>query len=336
MTKKTVLITGACGEIGQALVKILSEEESLELITVDLKEIPEKLAGRSVHLIGNLLDNKILTDIQENFQLNQIFHLAAVLSTKAEDDPLLAHQVNTCGTIDLLDMAAQQSIQAGKPVQFIFPSSIAVYGLPDLETKNNIPPLKEDQFNNPKTMYGCSKLYCEKAGQYYSHYYKQLDENISSRLDFRAIRFPGIISAFTVPSGGTSDYGPEMIHTAAQGKRYDCFVRPEVRIPFMIMPDAVKALLDLASATEEKLTRRTYNISSFSYSAEDFKNLTLNGFPKAEIHFQPDPRRQAIVDSWPAEVDDQPAREDWGWSPSQDVNQDCQEYLLKNIIDLYS
>jgi nucleoside-diphosphate-sugar epimerase len=163
-----------------------------------------------------------------------------------------------------------------------------------------------------------------------------LEDNSAVRLDFRSLRFPGIISAFTVPSGGTSDFGPEMIHAAAQGHKYDCFVRPDVRIPFMTMPDAVKALLDLSSAPEENLSRRVYNITSFSFSAEDFKTLALDGFPEAEINFKPDPARQAIVDSWPADIDDSPARNDWGWKPTQDVGKSCQEYLLKNITKRYS
>jgi len=336
MPKKTVLITGACGEIGQALISILSEDESLEIITLDLKSLPNEFNGKTTHLIGNLLDKPLLEKLEENYIFGQVFHLAAVLSTTAEHDPLLAHQVNTCGTIDLLEMAARQSSILEKSVQFIFPSSIAVYGMPDLQTKINTPPIKEDQFAEPTTMYGCSKLYCEKVGVYYSKYYKQLEEKPPIRVDFRALRFPGIISAYTVPSGGTSDFGPEMVHAAAQGLKYDCFVRPDVRIPFMIMPDAVKAILDLASAPKEKLSRRVYNVTSFSFSAEDFKTLALTGFPEAEINFLPDPKRQAIVDSWPADVDDQAARSDWGWSPARDMDRSCQEYLLKNIIDRYS
>jgi nucleoside-diphosphate-sugar epimerase len=336
MPNKTVLITGASGEIGQALVKILSKENSLEIITVDIKQVPPELHGKSTHIVGDLLDKNLLKEISGKYKLNQIFHLAAILSTKAESDPLLAHQINTCSTIDLLDIAAQQSILREEPVQFIFPSSIAVYGLPDLETKDTIPPVKENQFNEPTTMYGCSKLYCEKVGIYYSQFYKQLEEKSAMRLDFRSLRFPGIISAFTVPSGGTSDFGPEMIHAAAQGLRYECFVRPDVRIPFMTMPDAVKALLDLASAPKQDLSRRVYNVTSFSFSAEDFKTLALNGFPEAEIHFQPDPPRQAIVDSWPADIDDSSARSDWGWAPTQDAGKSCQEYLLKNITERYS
>lgn len=336
MPETTVLITGASGEIGQALIHSLAEQPSLNIVSVDLKPLPSDLSGKSNHIIGNLLDKSLLEQLQNEYHFSQIFHLAAMLSTSAEHQPLLAHQVNTCSTIDLLEMASRQSQLAGESVQFMFPSSIAVYGLPDLATKDSLPPLTEDQFTEPTTIYGCSKLYCEKVGVYYSSHYGQLAETPPQRIDFRAVRFPGIISAFTVPSGGTSDFGPEMIHTAAQGKAYDCFVRPDVRIPFMVMPDAVKALLDLARAPQMKLKRRVYNVTSFSFSAGDFRDLTLTAFPQAVINFTPDPPRQAIVDSWPAEIDDQAARSDWGWIPDQDADQACLDYLLKNIMQRYS
>ncbi len=336
MPDRTVLITGASGEIGQALIKALSEDNSLQIISVDLKPLPANLEGRSTHIQGDLLDKNFLPGLGEKFSFNQIYHLAAVLSTTAEHNPLLAHQVNTCGTIDLLELAAHQSQIQNQPVKFIFPSSIAVYGLPDLATKNLQPPLKEDQWTEPTTMYGCSKLYCEKVGSYYSEHFHQLSDQVPVRLDFRSLRFPGIISAFTIPSGGTSDFGPEMIHAAAQGKPYNCFVRPDVKIPFMVMPDAVRALLMLAEAPAKNLRKRVYNITSFSFSAEDFKNLALEGFPAAKINFVPDAPRQAIVDSWPADIDDAAARSDWNWKPAYQAEQACQQYLLENITKRYS
>lgn len=331
MPKRTVLLTGASGEIGQALIHSLAEEPNISLVTVDLKPLPGNLKGKSFHIIGDLRDKELLFSLEKQYQFQLIFHLAAVLSTTAERDPLLAHQVNTCSTIDLLELATRQSQNQSLPVKFLFPSSIAVYGLPDLETKQKIPPINECEWNNPTTMYGCSKLYCEKAGIYYSEYFQQLADQEPIRLDFRALRFPGIISAFTIPSGGTSDFGPEMIHSAAQGKPYDCFVRPDVRIPFMVMPDAVLALQMLAEAPGEKLHNRVYNVTSFSFSAQDFKDLAQKSFPGAEINYTPDLKRQAIVDTWPADIDDSAARGDWNWKPRYDVQAAWQEYLLQNI-----
>jgi nucleoside-diphosphate-sugar epimerase len=335
MSGKSVLITGACGEIGQALIQTLSQRNDSEIISLDLKPLPESLKGLTNHIEGDLQDKGLLRKIEEGHHYTEIYHLAAVLSTTAEKNPLLAHQINTCITIDLLEMAVRQSQAGDQPVKFLFPSSIAVYGMPDIQSKKSHPPVKENQFINPTTMYGCSKLYCENVGTYYSEHYQQLDEDIPTRIDFRAIRFPGIISAFTVPSGCTSDFGPEMIHSAAQGKPYSCFVRQDVGIPFMMMPDAVRSLTMLADAPPDNLNQRVYNVTSFSYSADEFKKLTEKGFPGAEILFQPDPKRQAIVDSWPADVDDTPAREDWGWHPLLENEEDWQSYLLENIRNHY-
>lgn len=336
MPVKKVLITGACGEIGQALIQSLAEEGMSEITSLDLKPLPDHIAEYSRHLQGDLLDKDLLASLEKDFDFSHIFHLAAVLSTTAEKDPILAHQVNSCITIDLLEMAARQSQAGDTPVKFLFPSSIAVYGLPDLKTKNSVPPLKETQFNEPTTMYGCSKLYCEKVGIYYSENYQQLSDQAPTKVDFRAIRFPGIISAFTVPSGGTSDFGPEMIHAAASGKPYDSFVRSDVTIPFMMMPDAVRSLILLADAPRNVLQQRVYNITSFSMSAGDFRDMARVGFPDAQINFRPDPKRQAIVDTWPVDIDDTPARKDWKWKPVFEDPTICQNYLLENITSHYS
>jgi len=336
MQEKSILITGASGEIGQALIESLSESTTDQLVSLDLSPLPESLEGQSTHIVGNILDKNLLTELAAEYRFQTIYHLAAMLSTTGEHKPLLAHQVNTGGTLDLLDIAAEQSQRYDQPVKFIFPSSIAAFGLPDLETKQKYFRIQEDQCTNPTTMYGCTKLYCEKVGSYFSEHYLQLNEEQPTRLDFRALRFPGLISAFTVPSGGTSDYGPEMIHAAAQGQPYACFVRPEVRIPFMVMPDAVRSLLLLAQAPAGNLSRRVYNVTSFSLSAQEFSEMVAEAFPEAEIYFAPDEKRQAIVDSWPADLDDSAAREDWGWEPQYDASRACQDYLLPNIRRRYS
>jgi nucleoside-diphosphate-sugar epimerase len=173
-------------------------------------------------------------------------------------------------------------------------------------------------------------------GIYFSEYYRQLAVEQPVMLDFRAIRFPGLISAFTVPSGGTSDYGPEMLHAAAKGEPYACFVRPDVRIPFMAMPDAVKSLLQLNAALAEALSQRVYNVTSFSLSAEEFRAQVLRYFPDAEITYEPDLKRQTIVDSWAADMDDSAARRDWGWAPDYDLDRAFGEYLVPNIRARYA
>jgi nucleoside-diphosphate-sugar epimerase len=149
------------------------------------------------------------------------------------------------------------------------------------------------------------------------------------------VRFPGLISAVTVPSGGTSDYAPEMLHAAAGGEPYACFVRPDTRIPFMAMPDGVDALLELAQAPRDRLTRTVYNVGGFSPRAEEVRARVLAAFPSATITFQPHQKRQQIVDSWPADVDDSAARRDWGFSPRYDEAKAFEEYLVPTIRQRY-
>jgi len=239
------------------------------------------------------------------------------------------------GTLGLLKLASEQSQWRGEPVMFIFPSSIAAYGMPDQETKSRYPQVREWEWNYPRTMYGCNKLYCEMLGIYYSQHFRQLAAERPVMLDFRCVRFPGLISAFTVPSGGTSDYGPEMLHAAAQNKPYDCFVSEEACIPFMAMPDAVTALTLLAAAPQTALSRRVYNVTSFSLTAAEFRDRVLQYFPGAEIAFNPDKKRQGIVDSWPAGLNDHDARRDWGWEPAYGVERAFAEYLVPNIRKRY-
>lgn len=336
MRKKVILITGAAGEIGQALVKKFLAEGHHDLLTLDLKALPYGLNGRITHIQGDVLDRNLFARLVTEYNIDTIFHLAALLSTRSEFAPALAHQVNVNGTLALLQLAAEQSQHRGKPVRFIFPSSVAAYGLPDLETKARDFYVREWDWNLPTTMYGCNKLYCEQLGTYYSHHYQQLAETTPTMLDFRSVRFPGLISAFTVPSGGTSDYGPEMLHAAAQHKPYACFVRPDTTIPFMAMPDAVKSLLHLWDAPRDALTRDVYNVTSFSLSAAEFRELVLEAFPDAEITFKPDLKRQGIVDSWPAGLNDKLARRDWNWQPDYDVQRAFQEYLVPNIQKRYA
>jgi len=333
-----VLITGANGEIGRALLQRLHAEGRYKVVTLDLTPLPDHAKPYCLEsYAGNILDRNLLDQIAAHHELDAVFHLAALLSTRGERDPELAHQINVEGTLHLLRMAQQQTDRLGRPVRFLFPSSVAVYGLADLATKAAAGAVREEEHNEPITMYGCNKLYCEQLGSYYSHNYQQLAETTPVMLDdFRAIRFPGLISAFTLPSGGTSDFAPEMIHAAAQGEPYRCFVRPETRIPFMAMPDAIKALLQLASAPVERLTRHVYNVTSFNPSAEEVAEIVLMAFPNAEITFAPDMRRQSIVDTWPAQVDDQQARLDWGWQPDYDLANAFDQYLIPNIRERYT
>jgi nucleoside-diphosphate-sugar epimerase len=332
MRRPVVLITGASGEIGHGLITALSEDGSRPILTLDLKPLEADLARRvERQYVGSVLERNLLERILSEYEIDLIFHLAALLSTRGEFTPVTAHQVNVEGMIFMLEFAQAERVSHGRPVTFLYPSSVAAFGLPDLTEKARVGKVKEDDFNQPATMYGCNKLYCEQLGRYYSERYKQLSAEPVSRIDFRCVRFPGLISAATIPSGGTSDYAPEMIHAAAQGKPYNCFVRPDTRIPFMAMPDGIEALLKLAAVTGDHLTRRIYNVGAFNPSAAEIRDLVVNAFPGAAISFVPDLKRQGIVDSWPADVDDSAARKDWGFAPKLDLKHAFSDYLIPAI-----
>jgi len=310
---KRILVTGANGEIGHSLISKFSQDKRHQIVALDLADLDSSLKEK-VHtsIRGDILDEQLLTKLFKTYKFDIVFHLAALLSTASERNSLAAHNINTTGSLNLLSNAAENN------TIFIFPSSIAVYGISDKKRKK----VKEEEYNNPTTMYGCNKLYVELLGNYY---------NKSKHFNFRAVRFPGIISAETMPTGGTSDFGPEMLHAAAQQKDYECFVRPDTKIPFIVMPDAVKALLSLAFANGKQIKRYVYNVGSFSISAKEIEKYAKKLLHSIKITYKPDRKRQAIVDSWPEDVDDSKARKDWGWAPDFNEKRAFEKYLIPMI-----
>jgi len=336
--RPVALVTGAGGEMGHGLIHHLAEAGAWDILALDVRPLDPELARRCAEVrIGDILDRHLLEWLRAEFEIDTVFHLAALLSTRAEFVPETAHEVNVLGTLSLLRLALEEARSHGRPVKFLFPSSIAVYGLPDLETKRRAGPVTETEWTQPVTMYGCNKLASEHLGRYYARHYRQLAvPRERTGVDFRAIRFPGLISGATVPSGGTSDYAAEMLHAAAQGRPYACFVREDTRIPFMAMPDAIAALRRLTEAPGESLGRLVYNVRGFSPSAGDLARMVRAAFPEASISFAPDSRRQAIVDSWPEDVDDGPARRDWGFRPRYDLEGAFTEYLVPDVRRRYA
>src|SRR3989475_12302827 len=298
MRKPVVLITGAGGEIGHGLVARLSSAGA-PIITLDVAPLdPALIPLVAREFTGSITDPSLLERILAEFEVDRVFHLAALLSTRSEFTPITAHHVNVEGTLNLLEFAQKEGESHGRSVVFVYPSSIAAYGIPNLETKARAGRVRDDAYMQPMTMYGCNKLYCEQLGRYYTRHYKQLAADAATRrVDFRCVRFPGLISALTLPSGGTSDYAPEMIHAAAKGEPYACFVRPDTTIPFMAMPDGVDALLTLAAAPRARLTRTAYNLSAFSRSAAEIRDVVVAAFSNAKIDYQVDAKRQGIIDS---------------------------------------
>jgi len=337
MNKSTVLVTGANGEIGHGLIGHLAESDGVQIVAIDMNPMDKTIKAKCHKtIVGDILDFGLLETLSTAHDFDTIYHLAALLSTRAERQPTLAHRVNVDGTLNLLEIAITQSRLQGREIEFIYPSSIAVYGLPDTATKHRAGKVKESEWCEPRTMYGINKLYIEQLGRYYTHYYRQLDaEPAKGRVDFRGVRFPGLISALTVPTGGTSDFAPEMLHQAAQHLPYNCFVREDTRIPFMTMPDAIKALLHLQAAPRERLTRLVYNVGSFNPSASEVYARIRKDFPDANVRFTPDHKRQVIVDSWPEDVDVSSARADWGFKPEYDFEKAFSEYLIPAIRNRY-
>ena len=339
---QAILITGAGGEVGHGLIRALSNAASggngAGVVALDVRELDPELRERCMEtFVGDICDRSLLARLIAMFEITEVYHLAALLSTRGEFVPETAHQVNVEGTLNLLNLSAEQARSHGQRVRFNFPSSIAVYGFNSLKEKEAAGAVGELDHLEPHTIYGCSKLYCEHLGRYFAKHYRQLAEDRTPDvIDFRCIRFPGIISAETVPSGGTSDYGPEMLHAAAQGKPYACFVREDTRIPFMTMPDAIDALLCLARADLNKLSRCVYNVRAFNPSAGEFADEVKKHFRGAKITFSPDVKRQQIVDSWPADVDDSAARRDFGFKPQHDLKAAFADYLVPSIKSRYA
>jgi nucleoside-diphosphate-sugar epimerase len=318
MAKRTAFVTGAGGEMGHLLIPQLAALE-FDVVALDLVALPESIRALCTETVeGSILDVAVVEEVFRRHAPTHVFHLAAILSRKAELDPELAHRVNVDGTFNLFKLCDRPD--AAEPMRFMFPSSIAVYGLPSAAVKKEAGAVRETEWTVPDGIYGCAKLYCELFGA-------RLQRS-KGRPDFRAIRFPGLISADTLPTGGTTDYAPEMIHAAAQDKPYDCFVGRDSRLPFMTMPDGVEALIKLALADPDKLTRRSYNIRGFSATAAEIRSEVLKHFPDAEIGFEPLPARQALVDSWPADVDDSAAQRDWGFSPRHGLANAMADYLV--------
>ena len=318
--------------MGHLLLPAL-KSRGYELVSVDLQPLPPALAATCrFAAVGSVVEPTLMADLFHDHRPDAVFHLAALLSSKAERDPDLAHEVNVTATLNLFRLCRERAREAGHDVRFVFPSSIAVYGLPDATTKTAAGAVKEDEWNRPAGMYGCNKLYDEMVGSYFT---ARARRDRTPGLDFRAIRFPGLVSAETLPSGGTSDYAPEMIHAAAQGQPYSCFVSAETRMPFMTMPDAVDAIQRLDAAPADRLTTRVYNIGAFSPTAGEIRDAVRVHYPDLRVAFEPVAWRQSIVDTWPADVDDSRARADWGHAPRHRLQDALANYLVPALSHRY-
>lgn len=283
------LITGAGGQIGADLIRVLSAAGH-EVIATDLK--PRTSDAHVTWRALDVVDGAAVDRVIDETRPDTVYHLAAILSATGEKNPTLAYAVNQTGTWNVLEACRTRGV--GK---LLFTSSIAVYGpgLPD--------PTPDDVGLYPTTMYGVTKA----SGEMLCEYYRK-----KQGLDCRGVRFPGLISA-SLPGGGSTDYALFMYVDGVRRGAYQAFARPDTRVPLMYMPDGVRALLELAAAPRERLTRAIYNIAGFSPRADEIAASVGRAVPGVQITYQPDPLRQGILDSWPRALDDRCAQRDWGW-----------------------
>ena len=308
---KRILITGALGQIGSELTSFLRKRYGNEnVVASDIKPIPEGIADQNEpfeHI--DCLDAQEIYSAVKKYKIDAIFHLAAILSARGEENPQLAWKVNINGIYNVLEIARENKCAV------FTPSSIAAFG--PSTPKDNTP---QETVQRPNTIYGLTKVAGELLCDYYYSKYG---------VDTRGVRFPGIISYVTLPGGGTTDYAVNIFYQALKQKKYTCFLDKDTYLDMMYMPDALKAALNLMEADPSRLKHRNaYNVTAESFSPEQLVWEIKKYIPDFKINYNVDPMRQAIADSWPKRLDDSAAREDWGWSPDYNL-----ETMTKDMIE---
>ncbi|HEY3384922.1 MAG TPA: NAD-dependent epimerase/dehydratase family protein [Saprospiraceae bacterium] len=297
--QEKILITGATGQIGTVLTEALRAEYGQDnVLATDIKK-PEHNTGLFEML--DILNIQRIKEIVDDYNITTIYHLAAILSASGEWNPTKTWNVNMNGLLSILELARESGLQ-----KVFFPSTIAVFG-------NTTPRVMTPQHTAmaPSTVYGISKA----AGELWCAYYYD-----RYGLDVRSVRYPGIISHQSMPGGGTTDYAVDIFHQAIQEGKYTCFLEANTRLPMMYMDDAIRATLELMRADKEDIKIRTsYNLASMSFTPAELANVIKKHLPDFTIDYKPE-HRQAIAASWTESIDDQAARDDWGWKPDFDLD----------------
>lgn len=311
---KKILVIGALGQIGQDLVTALRDKYGLEQVVasdIRLPEIPEEGPFAKV----DVLDMEHLREVIQSHQISEVYHLAAILSARGEQNPQLAWEVNMKGLLNVLELAKEGLIK-----KLFWPSSIAVFG--PHSPKENTP---QYAGTDPTTIYGISKLAGERWCEYFHSKYG---------VDVRSIRYPGLIGYKGMPGGGTTDYAVDIYHYAVQNKDYECFLSEDTYLPMMFMDDAIRATIELMEAAPEKLSiRSSYNLGGISFSPKEIYESIRKHHPGFRINYKPD-FRQAIADSWTDSIDDSKAEEDWGWKLAYDLDR-MTEVMLEKLKEKY-
>lgn len=297
-----ILVTGAVGQIGSELTVELRRRYGAEnVVATGHRTKPSAVLcdGGPFEFI-DVTDRGTLEAVVERYDIDTIYHMAAILSAVGEERPHLAWDVNINGLYHVLELAREREL-----VRIFCPSSIAVFG-PETP-RNNTP---QETVLRPTTMYGVSKVAGELLCEYYAARFG---------VDVRGVRYPGIISSETLPGGGTTDYAVAIYYEAIANKRYTCFVRADTVLPMMYMPDCIKGTIDLMEADRSRLVHHAdFNMASMSFSVGELAAEIKKQIPEFECEYEPD-FRQAIADSWPCSLDDSAAREEWDWKPAYDL-----------------
>ncbi|HUS77339.1 MAG TPA: NAD-dependent epimerase/dehydratase family protein [Patescibacteria group bacterium] len=308
-----ILVTGATGQIGSELVPELRKRFGGENVVVGVHRRPPsgELAESGPYERLDVTIKDQVEKVVDNYGIDTIYHMAAILSAAGENNPWLAWDVNMNGTYNVLEVARERKL-----FRLFIPSSIAAFGP---ETPRDDTP--QETILKPRTMYGLTKV----AGELLANYYFE-----RFGLDIRGVRYPGIISYKTPPGGGTTDYAVEIFYEALKHRKYRCFLREDSTLPMMYMPDCIKATLDLMDADLSKLVHHTdFNLAAISFSPRELASEIKMHMPDFKITYEPD-NRQAIADSWPKTIDDSAAQREWGWEPGYDLSS-MTEDMLKNL-----
>ncbi|XP_075716991.1 L-threonine 3-dehydrogenase, mitochondrial-like isoform X2 [Rhinoderma darwinii] len=295
-----VLITGGLGQLGVGLAKLLRKRFGKNnVILSDIRKPADNVFHSGPFIYSDILDYKNLREIVVNNRITWLIHYSALLSAVGEANVHLARAVNITGLHNILDIAAEHGLR------LFVPSTIGAFG--PTSPRNPTPDLC---IQRPRTIYGVSKVHAELMGEYYHYRYG---------LDFRCLRYPGIISADSQPGGGTTDYAVQIFHDAIKTSRFVCNLKPDTRLPMMYIDDCLRATVEVLVAPAESLTMRTYNINAMSFSPAELTQEVQKHLPELEVAYNVDAVRQAIADSWPMNFDDGNARKDWGWKHEYDL-----------------